>query len=146
MAVKARMVNNGQSCIAAKRFIVADAVYEDFRARFVEQMRSALRVGDPDAIRRPRSGPLATAAIRDGLAAQVRRSVEAGARLLTGGKPLPGPGFFYPPTVLEESPPDGSPPPARSCSARWPPCSGSDDAATPSRSPTTPRSGSAPAS
>ncbi len=104
MAVKGRMVNNGQSCIASKRFIVAQTIYEPFRARFVEKVR-ALRVGDPmDPA--TELGPLATAAIRDGLDEQVRRSVEAGARLLVGGKPRPGPGFFYEPTVLEDAPPD----------------------------------------
>jgi succinate-semialdehyde dehydrogenase/glutarate-semialdehyde dehydrogenase len=106
MAVKARMVNNGQSCIAAKRFIVADSIYDRFRERFVAAV-AALVVGDPE---RPETqvGPLATAAIRDGLAAQVRRSVDAGARLLTGGSVPEGPGFFYTPTVLE-APPEGSP-------------------------------------
>ena len=106
MAVKARMVNSGQSCIAAKRFIVADPVYGAFRERFVAAV-AALVVGDPA---RPDTqvGPLATAAIRDGLAGQVRRSIEAGARLLTGGTVPEGPGFFYTPTVLEE-PPAGSP-------------------------------------
>jgi succinate-semialdehyde dehydrogenase / glutarate-semialdehyde dehydrogenase len=103
-AVKGRMLNNGQSCIAAKRFIVAEPIYDGFRARFLEQIQ-ALRVGDPMD---PRTdlGPLATAAIRDGLHQQVRRSVEAGARLLTGGQPVQGPGFFYAPTVLEDVPPD----------------------------------------
>jgi succinate-semialdehyde dehydrogenase / glutarate-semialdehyde dehydrogenase len=106
MAVKARMVNSGQSCIAAKRFIVADPIYDRFRDRFVAAV-AALVVGDPD---RPETqvGPLATAAIRDGLAGQVRRSVEAGARLLTGGTVPERPGFFYTPTVLE-APPEGSP-------------------------------------
>jgi succinate-semialdehyde dehydrogenase/glutarate-semialdehyde dehydrogenase len=105
-AVKARMVNSGQSCIAAKRFIVADSIYDQFRERFVAAV-AALVVGDPEA---PGTdiGPLATAGIRDGLAAQVRRSVEAGAGLLTGGQIPDRPGFFYPPTVLEE-PPAGSP-------------------------------------
>jgi succinate-semialdehyde dehydrogenase / glutarate-semialdehyde dehydrogenase len=103
-AVKGRMVNNGQSCIAAKRFIVAAPLYDAFRVRFVEQMR-ALEVGDPTA---PGTelGPLATAAIREGLHQQVRRSVEAGARLLTGGHPIDRPGYFYAPTVLEDAPPD----------------------------------------
>jgi len=97
-AVKARTINNGQSCIAAKRFIVAAAVYEEFERRFVESMRS-LRVGDPMA---PETdiGPLATAAIRDELHAQVQRAVGAGARLLLGGSHIAGPGYFYQPTVL----------------------------------------------
>jgi succinate-semialdehyde dehydrogenase/glutarate-semialdehyde dehydrogenase len=102
-AVKARVINNGQSCIAAKRFIVADAVYDRFAGRFVASMQ-ALRVGDPMA---PDTdvGPLATPAIRDGVADQVARSVAAGARLLAGGRALEGPGNFYPPTVLAEVPP-----------------------------------------
>jgi succinate-semialdehyde dehydrogenase/glutarate-semialdehyde dehydrogenase len=83
-AVKARNVNSGQSCIAAKRFIVADAVYDRFAASFAAAM-GALKVGDPGD---PDTevGPLATAAIRDGVADQVARSVAAGARVLTGGR------------------------------------------------------------
>jgi len=105
-AVTARTINNGQSCIAAKRFVVHDAVYDEFERRFVAGM-AALRVGDPldpatDV------GPLATAAIRAELAAQVERSLAAGARLLLGGRPLDGPGWFYPPTVLADPRP-GSP-------------------------------------
>jgi len=97
-AVKARTINNGQSCIAAKRFIVADSVYGEFERRFGETMKS-LKVGDPMA---PGTdvGPLATAAIRDELHAQVQRAVASGARLLLGGSMLGGPGCFYEPTVL----------------------------------------------
>jgi succinate-semialdehyde dehydrogenase/glutarate-semialdehyde dehydrogenase len=97
-AVKARTVNNGQSCIAAKRFIVADGVYDDFERRFVETMQ-ALKVGDPMA---PATdvGPLATSAIREELHAQVERAVASGARLLLGGRMIGGPGYFYEPTVL----------------------------------------------
>lgn len=97
-AVKARTVNNGQSCIAAKRFIVADAIYGQFERRFVEGMR-ALKAGDPLA---PETdiGPLATGAIRGELHAQVLRAVAAGARLLLGGRMMAGPGFFYEPTAL----------------------------------------------
>ncbi|MDQ6663444.1 MAG: NAD-dependent succinate-semialdehyde dehydrogenase [Acidobacteriota bacterium] len=97
-AVRARTVNNGQSCIAAKRFIVAESIYKEFESRFVEQMRS-LVVGDPMADS-TQIGPLATAKILADLDAQVRRAVEGGARLLTGGKKMDGPGNFYPPTVL----------------------------------------------
>ncbi len=105
-AVKARTINNGQSCIAAKRFIVHEAVYEEFAGRFVAGM-AALVVGDPmDPA--TEIGPLATAAIRDELAEQVERSVAAGARLLLGGSKLDGPGNFYPPTVLADPVP-GSP-------------------------------------
>jgi succinate-semialdehyde dehydrogenase/glutarate-semialdehyde dehydrogenase len=101
-AVKARTQNSGQSCIAAKRFLLAEAVYEEFVRRFVEKM-GALKVGDPldeaTAI-----GPLSTPSIRDGVHDQVRRSVAVGAKLLAGGEPMEGPGNFYPPTVLAEIP------------------------------------------
>ena len=101
-AVTARTINNGQSCIAAKRFIVADAVADAFIAKFVERMKG-LVVGDPmDA--RTQVGPLATAKIRDDLHRQVEESVGAGAKLMTGGKPRSGPGFFYEPTVLVDVP------------------------------------------
>jgi succinate-semialdehyde dehydrogenase/glutarate-semialdehyde dehydrogenase len=103
-AVKARIVNSGQSCIAAKRFIVADAVYERFARAFAAAM-GALVVGDP-ADPRTEVGPLATAAIRDDVAHQVARSVSAGARVLAGGRALDGPGFFYAPTVLADVPAD----------------------------------------
>lgn len=105
-AVKARTVNNGQSCIAAKRFIVHRDVAARFEESLVEQM-AALRVGDPFA---PETdvGPLATPQILADLDEQVQRSLAAGARLLLGGKRLDGPGNFYPPTVLAD-PPAGSP-------------------------------------
>ncbi len=101
-AVKARTINYGQSCIAAKRFIVADGVYGQFERRFVEGMR-ALKVGDPLAADTD-VGPLATAAIRDELHAQVQRAVAAGARLLLGGRAMGVPGYFYEPTVLADVP------------------------------------------
>jgi succinate-semialdehyde dehydrogenase/glutarate-semialdehyde dehydrogenase len=101
-AVTARAINNGQSCIAAKRFIVADAVADEFTRRFVDRMR-ALVVGDP-MDERTNVGPLATATIRDELHAQVERSVSAGATLLLGGRPRAGAGFFYEPTVLANVP------------------------------------------
>ena len=105
-AVKARVLNNGQSCIAAKRFIVHRAVAEEFERRFVATMQ-ALRVGDPMS---PETevGPLATPRGRDDLAAQVQRSIDAGARLLCGGRSIEGPGNFYAPTVLADPAP-GSP-------------------------------------
>src|SRR5262245_28790493 len=103
-AVKARVINNGQSCIAAKRFIVADAVHDRFLGELTAAM-AALRVGDPTAPD-TQLGPLALASIRDGVADQVDRSVAAGARLMTGGRRPEGPGFFYPPTVLADVPPD----------------------------------------
>ena len=101
-AVKARTVNSGQSCIAAKRFFVAEAVYEEFVRRFVEKMQS-LKVGDPFD-ESTDIGPLATPSIRDGVHDQVRRSIGAGAKLLAGGEPTKGRGNFYPPTVLAEIP------------------------------------------
>ncbi|WP_224247495.1 NAD-dependent succinate-semialdehyde dehydrogenase [Hyalangium gracile] len=105
-AVKARLINNGQSCIAAKRFIVHESIYPEFERRFVERMRRAV-VGDPmDA--RTEVGPLATEGIRQGLHAQVEKSVAAGTRLLVGGKLPTGAGLYYPPTVLSDPAP-GSP-------------------------------------
>ncbi len=101
-AVSARTVNNGQSCIAAKRFIVHTAVYDEFARRFVGGMRS-LRVGDPlDPA--TQLGPLASIAQRDILDAQVRKSVRQGARVLTGGHALEWPGAYYAPTVLADAP------------------------------------------
>jgi succinate-semialdehyde dehydrogenase / glutarate-semialdehyde dehydrogenase len=103
-AVTARMINNGQSCIAAKRFIIHDKIYDEFLKRFVAGV-SAIRVGDPME-EKTQLGPLATEAIRDGLDNQVKESVAAGARLATGGKKLEGDGFFYAPTVLTDIPPN----------------------------------------
>ncbi len=102
-AARARCINNGQSCIAAKRFVVHRDVADEFERLFVREMR-ALRVGDPLD---PQTdvGPLATAAIRDEVEDQVRRSVAAGARLLCGGERVEGPGYFYAPTVLVDVPP-----------------------------------------
>ena len=102
MAVKARVINNGQSCIAAKRFIVADGIYPEFEQRFVDRMK-ALKVGDPIAAD-TEVGPLATEKIRDELHDQVQRAVAAGGRLLTGGRKIGGPGFYYEPTVLVDVP------------------------------------------
>lgn len=101
-AARARCINNGQSCIAAKRFIVHQDAADEFERLFVREME-ALRVGDPmrDGVD---IGPLATSSIRDEVDDQVRRSVEAGARLVTGGKRMDGPGFFYPPTILADIP------------------------------------------
>ena len=97
-AVKARTINNGQSCIAAKRFIIADKIYDQFTSRFVDRMK-ALRVGDPMEDSTD-IGPLATPQIVNDLAAQVDKAVSAGARLLAGGHRLNQPGNFYEPTVL----------------------------------------------
>jgi succinate-semialdehyde dehydrogenase/glutarate-semialdehyde dehydrogenase len=97
-AVKARVVNNGQSCIAAKRFIVAEPVADEFERLFVAGME-ALVVGDPMD---PKTdvGPLATEAQLRTIADQVERSVRAGARILTGGRKLDRQGWYYAPTVL----------------------------------------------
>ena len=102
VAVTARCINNGQSCIAAKRFIVIDAVADAFTKQFVERMR-VVRVGDP-LDERTDVGPLAMSGTRDELHRQVQESLAAGARLLTGGEPLDGPGYFYQPTVLTDIP------------------------------------------
>jgi succinate-semialdehyde dehydrogenase/glutarate-semialdehyde dehydrogenase len=105
-AVKARVVNSGQSCIAAKRFIVAEAVADAFERGFTAKM-GALKVGDPlDPA--TEVGPLATKSVLTDLDDQVRRSVAAGARVLTGGQPLDRPGNYYAPTVLTDIRP-GSP-------------------------------------
>jgi succinate-semialdehyde dehydrogenase/glutarate-semialdehyde dehydrogenase len=103
-AVTARMINNGQSCIAAKRFIIHERIYDQFLEKFVARV-SALRIGDP-MDETTELGPLATAAIRDELDAQVKASVAKGARLLTGGKRLERAGWFYAPTVLTDIPAD----------------------------------------
>ncbi|HEY8225444.1 MAG TPA: NAD-dependent succinate-semialdehyde dehydrogenase [Pyrinomonadaceae bacterium] len=97
-AVKARTINNGQSCIAAKRFIVAADIYDEFEKRFVEEMK-ALRVGDP-LEESTEIGPLATPQILKDLERQVNDAVVQGARLLTGGRRLQRPGNYYEPTVL----------------------------------------------
>ena len=101
-AVTARMINNGQSCIAAKRFIVHKEIYDRFVDAFTRRV-SKVRVGDP-MDEATELGPLATAAIRDELDQQVQASVKAGARVLTGGKKIPGDGYFYEPTVLVDIP------------------------------------------
>ena len=102
-AVQARNVNNGQSCIAAKRFIVHADVYDAFVEGFVREME-ALKVGDP-MDEGTQLGPLATAGIVDDLERQVRESVAAGATLLTGGHRLDRAGYFHAPTVLADVPP-----------------------------------------
>jgi succinate-semialdehyde dehydrogenase/glutarate-semialdehyde dehydrogenase len=105
-AVKARIFNNGQSCIAAKRFIVAEPIADKFEREFASRME-ALRVGDPFD-EKTELGPLSTA---DGVAdldRDVQATIRAGARVLTGGKPLDRPGNFYAPTVLTDIP-KGSP-------------------------------------
>jgi len=98
-AVRGRFQNNGETCIAAKRFIVEEPV----AGEFVERFRAAIEelvAGDP-MDEATRVGPLARDDLRDELHDQVTRSVDAGARLLTGGQPLDRPGFFYAPTLLD---------------------------------------------
>ena len=102
-AVSARVQNSGQSCIAAKRFIVVEAVAASFESALIERMKQ-LRVGDPRE-RSTEVGPLARADLRDQLHQQVQASVRAGARLALGGTPLAGRGWFYAPTVLLEAAP-----------------------------------------
>jgi len=97
-AVKARTINNGQSCIAAKRFIVAAGIYEEFERKFVSRME-ALKIGDP-LEESTEIGPLATPQIVNDLDEQVKKAVASGARVLTGGKKLDRPGNFFEPTVL----------------------------------------------
>ncbi|MGI8480821.1 MAG: aldehyde dehydrogenase family protein, partial [Chthoniobacterales bacterium] len=102
--IKARTMNTGQSCIAAKRFILADQIYDRFVAEFVKRMQS-LKIGDPfDPT--TELGPLATEAILCGVDKQVQDSIAAGAKLLTGGKRIERTGFFYEPTVLADIPKD----------------------------------------
>jgi succinate-semialdehyde dehydrogenase/glutarate-semialdehyde dehydrogenase len=102
-AVRARFANSGQSCVCAKRFLLEERIAEEFVQRFVEGVE-ALVVGDPQ---NPRThiGPLARADLRDQLHAQVEKSIEQGARLLTGGRPVDRPGSFYQPTILNETRP-----------------------------------------
>jgi succinate-semialdehyde dehydrogenase/glutarate-semialdehyde dehydrogenase len=103
-AVQARVLNNGQSCIAAKRFIVEEGIADEFERRFVEAM-AALVVGNP-LLETTQVGPLATPVILHELGEQVRRSVAAGARVLTGGHRIERPGNYYEPTVLVDAPED----------------------------------------
>jgi len=98
VAAQARCINSGQSCIAAKRFIVEKAVHPEFLGLFKEEMQK-LRVGDPlkdDT----QIGPIARKDLREELARQVRESVARGARVELGGRPLDGPGYFFSPTIL----------------------------------------------
>jgi succinate-semialdehyde dehydrogenase/glutarate-semialdehyde dehydrogenase len=103
-AVRARTINNGQSCIAAKRFIVHRDIAAEFERRFTERM-AALKVGDPLD---PSTdiGPLATPAIQREVHDRVQKTVAQGARLLLGGHRLQRPGNFYAPTVLADVPAD----------------------------------------
>jgi succinate-semialdehyde dehydrogenase/glutarate-semialdehyde dehydrogenase len=103
-AVKARLINNGQSCIAAKRFIVAEPIADEFERCFAAKMQSVV-IGDPmDA--KTDLGPLSSAGALEDLQKDVDATVKAGARLVIGGQPLKRPGAFYPPTILTDIPKD----------------------------------------
>ena len=104
VATTARCLNNGQSCIAAKRFIVHADVYDAFASAFVESM-SELVIGDPME-EGTDIGPLATEQGRNDVAAQVNDAVDKGAKVLFGGEPIERPGWWYPPTVVAELTPD----------------------------------------
>lgn len=98
VGVDSRMLNNGQSCIAAKRFILEEPIASEFTERFVEKVE-ALTVGDPMESR-TEIGPMARKDLRDQLHDQVQRSIADGAKLACGGHPLDRTGTFYAPTVL----------------------------------------------
>ncbi len=97
-AIRSRFQNTGQSCIAAKRFIVVEAVADQFEAAFA-RLAADLRPGDP-MDRATQVGPMARGDLREDLTRQVRASVAEGARIATGGAALPGKGYFFAPTVL----------------------------------------------
>ncbi|MGI4828688.1 MAG: aldehyde dehydrogenase family protein, partial [Janthinobacterium lividum] len=101
-AVKSRCVNNGQSCIAAKRFIIHQDLYEGFRDRMVAAM-DALKIGDPTKDE-TELGPLATSSLVNELMAQVKAAIEAGGTVLCGGDRMLGTGNFFEPTVIEGVP------------------------------------------
>jgi len=98
--VQARLYNNGETCVAAKRFIVVDAVYQEFRDKFVEKM-SQIEYGDPTD-ENTTLGPIAREDLRETLHDLVKRSIDAGATCTFGGEIPDGPGYFYPCTVLED--------------------------------------------
>ena len=100
--VKSRMVNSGQSCIAAKRFIIADTIYEKYVAQFVEKMKK-MKLGDP-LDETTEVAPLSSENILRGVDEQVQKSAAAGAKILCGGKRAERAGYFYEPTVLTEIP------------------------------------------
>jgi succinate-semialdehyde dehydrogenase/glutarate-semialdehyde dehydrogenase len=103
-AVRARCLNSGQSCIAAKRFLIAEAIYEEFESRFVAGME-AMKIGNP-TLEETEIGPMATLAQVEELDAQVQAAIQAGAQVLTGGERMVGEGNFYEPTVLAGVPRD----------------------------------------
>ena len=106
-AVKARMLNNGQSCIAAKRFIVVESISDRFQAALLQKFK-ALTIGDPRS-KDTDIGPLATDSIRTELHEQVKSAVDLGAKILIGGEPISDrPGNYYPPTILIDIPADST--------------------------------------
>ena len=106
VGVAARTLNSGQSCIAAKRFVVHDAVYDEFVSAFVDEME-ALTVGDPTE-KDTDVGPQAREDLMEDVHEQVQDTLDAGATLETGGEPLDGEGYFYPPTVVTDVPRDST--------------------------------------
>jgi acyl-CoA reductase-like NAD-dependent aldehyde dehydrogenase len=104
MATKARFQNTGQSCIAAKRFIVIESVADEFEKKFVEAARK-LQIGDP-LKRETQIGPLARADLRENLDKQIQESVKLGARVVLGGKAIEGKGYFYAPTIVTNVTPE----------------------------------------
>src|SRR5437660_9609117 len=103
-AVRARFQNTGQSCIAAKRFIVVESVAEAFERKFVEEA-AKLRIGDP-LQRETQIGPMARSDLRAALDRQVKHSASMGARIILGGHPLEGRGYFYAPTIVTNVTPE----------------------------------------
>lgn len=99
MCIQGRVINNGETCVAAKRFVIEDSVYDSFRDKFVEKCK-ALKVGDPTRSE-TNLGPMAREDLRDELHEQVKTSMEKGAELLLGGEIPDSAGYFYPVTVLE---------------------------------------------
>ncbi|NKX18959.1 NAD-dependent succinate-semialdehyde dehydrogenase, partial [Alteromonadaceae bacterium A_SAG5] len=99
MCIQGRVINNGETCVAAKRFVIVDSVYDEFRDKFVAQCKK-LKVGDPTN-ENTDLGPMAREDLRDELHDQVKKSLEAGATLSLGGEIPDSDGYFYPITVLE---------------------------------------------
>lgn len=97
--VQGRVYNNGETCVAAKRFIVTEKVYDEFKAAFLEGMK-AIVTGDPTE-KSSKMGPIARKDLRETLHEQVEKSVEKGAKIILGGKVPNGKGYFYPATILE---------------------------------------------
>ncbi|WP_334049383.1 NAD-dependent succinate-semialdehyde dehydrogenase [Alteromonas gracilis] len=100
MCIQGRVINNGETCVAAKRFVVVDSVYDEFRDKFVAQCKK-LKVGDPTD-ENTDLGPMAREDLRDELHEQVKKSLEAGATLTLGGEVPDSNGYFYPVTILED--------------------------------------------